>query len=57
MKSCKSEDSVAKVKVKEEDKKLIRNQVSAQNMLAIARDVSLKPRTSNQVSDKQRRLE
>ena len=57
MKSCKSEDSVAKVKVKEEDKKLIRNQVSAQNMLAIARDVSLKPRTSNHVSDKQRRLD
>ena len=57
MKSCKSEDSVAKVKVKEEDKKLIRNQVSAQNMLAIARDVSLNPRTSNQVSDKQRRLD
>ena len=49
--------SKAKVKVKEEDKKLIRNQMSAQNMLAIARDVSLNPRTSNQVSDKQRRLD
>ena len=48
---------MAKVKVKEEDKKLIRNQINAQNMLAIAHDVSLKPRTSNQVSDKQRRLE
>ena len=35
MKSCKSEDSVAKVQVKEEDKKLIRNQINAQNMLAI----------------------
>ena len=40
-----------------EDKKLIRNQINAQNMLAIAHDVSLNPRTSNHVSDKQRRLE
>ena len=48
---------MAKVNVKEEDNILIRNQMSAQNMLAIARDVSLNPRTSNQVSDKQRRLE
>ena len=48
---------MAKVQVKEEDKKLIRNQVNAQNMLAIAHDVSLNPRTSNHVSDKQRRLE
>ena len=48
---------MTKVQVKEEDKELIRNQVNAQNMLAIAHDVSLKPRTSNQVSDKQRRLD
>ena len=48
---------MAKVEVKEEDNNLIRNQVNAQNMLAIAHDVSLNPRTSNQVSDKQRRLE
>ena len=48
---------MAKVQVKEEDNNLIRNQINAQNMLAIARDVSLKPRTSNHVSDKQRRLD
>ena len=52
-----SEDCVAKVEVKEEDNNLIRNQVNAQNMLAIAHDVSLNPRTSNHVSDKQRRLD
>ena len=43
---------MTKVQVKEEDKELIRNQVNAQNMSAIACDVSLNPRTSNQVSDK-----
>ena len=48
---------MAKVKMKEAEYNLIRNQISAQNMLAIARDVSLNPRTSNQVSDKQRRLD
>ena len=48
---------MAKVKMKEAEYNLIRNQISAQNMLAIARDVCLNPRTSNQVSDKQRRLD
>ena len=48
---------MAKVQVKEEDKKLIRNPINAQNMLAIAHDVSLNPRTNNQVSDELRRLD